>query len=79
MKDVFTSGDIKAMDAHEIALHNNELELIRRAGSLVAQAICSHASRRRAVFFCGSGNNGADGVAAAATLAELGWETGFTP
>ena len=75
MKDVFTSGDIKAMDAHEIALHNNELELIRRAGSLVAQAICSHASRRRAVFFCGSGNNGADGVAAAATLAELGWET----
>ena len=35
MKDVFTSGDIKAMDAHEIALHNNELELIRRAGSLV--------------------------------------------
>ena len=29
MKDVFTSGDIKAMDAHEIALHNNELELIR--------------------------------------------------
>ena len=69
-KRVFLAADIKRMDAEEIARRNNELELIRKSGAHVAAAIRELQPQGRMIFFCGPGNNGADGIAAALELAQ---------
>ncbi|MBE5780872.1 MAG: NAD(P)H-hydrate dehydratase [Clostridiales bacterium] len=74
MIPIYTSADIKAMDAAEIAQYNNELQLIKTAGDKVADAICREHKTGRVLVFCGSGNNGGDGVAAACSLYKRGFE-----
>ena len=71
-KDVFTSGDIRAMDAAEIARNDNEMMLIQKSGGCVAQTVLDAKPDGPILFFCGSGNNGADGLAAATALTKAG-------
>ena len=89
-------GEHSTMTASELVLdvaHVRELELqieasgtslfelMKRAGSALAQAAKNHCEKAgititpRAVIFCGKGNNGGDGWVAARDLAEAGWET----
>ena len=51
----------------------DEESLIRRAGKAVADEVEKRKAPCRALIFCGGGNNGADGYAAALSLAERGF------
>ncbi len=51
----------------------DEETLIRRAGAAVAEEVAKRAPAGRVLIFCGHGNNGADGYAAALSLAEAGF------
>lgn len=51
----------------------DEETLIRRAGKAVAEEIAVRARPSRVLVFCGGGNNGADGYAAALSLADMGF------
>lgn len=51
----------------------DEETLIRRAGAAVAEEVAKRAPLGRVLIFCGPGNNGADGYAAALSLADAGF------
>lgn len=57
----------------ERVCHIPEKTLILRAGECVAEAIAARHAPGYALFFCGGGNNGADGYAAALALRERGF------
>ena len=50
------------------------LQLMEAAGRAVAEATAEAAGSSRAVIVCGKGNNGGDGLVAARTLREMGFE-----
>lgn len=74
-------SDAKKMKkADETAIHGrgiDSLALMERAASALAAAAAERMEKSRlAVVFCGPGNNGGDGVAAARILLEKGWADG---
>src|SRR5215213_591562 len=50
------------------------LELMETAGRAVAETAAEIAASSKAVVICGKGNNGGDGLVAARTLREMGFE-----
>jgi ADP-dependent NAD(P)H-hydrate dehydratase / NAD(P)H-hydrate epimerase len=60
-------------DAAAIAAGTSGLELMERAGTAVADAVCARFRQQPALVLCGPGNNGGDGYVAARILAERGW------
>ena len=69
---VYTSEDIKNMDKQAIRLGKREIDLILCAAKAIAAEVKTHLDKGGAVFLCGLGNNGADGIAAACKLSEEG-------
>jgi hydroxyethylthiazole kinase-like uncharacterized protein yjeF len=70
MQTVYFSHDIKAMDAHALAAGATMQTLIDAAGKAVADWIDRVYPSCPILFFCGPGNNGADGLSAALRLSE---------
>ena len=72
---LFTAAEMKEID--RIAIEERGIPsavLMERAASrLVDEVLTLPVEERSAVVFCGSGNNGGDGVAAARFLLERGW------
>ncbi len=60
-------------DAAAIAAGTSGLALMERAGTAVADAVCSRFARQAALVLCGPGNNGGDGYVAARVLKGRGW------
>ena len=60
-------------DAITIDAGTAGFSLMRSAGCAVADAVAQRWSPRPTVFLCGPGNNGGDGLVAAASLLERGW------
>ncbi|MDL2224637.1 NAD(P)H-hydrate dehydratase [Eubacteriales bacterium OttesenSCG-928-M02] len=75
MKNVFLSEDIRLMDNQEAAKRGGELELVELSGYIVASRIRRLVNHGPVLFFCGPGNNGGDGIAAALLLEKEGIET----
>lgn len=69
MKPVFTSEDIRKMDAMAIAQGAQIEGLVGAAGAAVADMVTKAYPACAVLIFCGPGNNGADGLAAAKILA----------
>lgn len=72
---VVTSDQAAARDAATIASGVPSIQLMRRAGEGAAQVIVERlapARARRALVYCGPGNNGGDGWIVAAALARAG-------
>jgi NAD(P)H-hydrate epimerase len=65
MKPVYFSGDIRKMDEQALAMGATIEELTFAAGNAIADAIARSHPACSVLFFCGPGNNGADGLAAA--------------
>jgi hydroxyethylthiazole kinase-like uncharacterized protein yjeF len=72
---VLTADEMRAIDRWAIEERGvPSLELMEAAGRAVAEAAVELATSRRAVVVCGKGNNGGDGLVAARSLAETGFE-----
>src|ERR1700676_4494408 len=71
--DILTVAETAAADAAAIAAGTPGFTLMQRAGAAVAQAVIDRWSPRPCVVLCGPGNNGGDGLVAAARWAEAGW------
>ncbi|NLF34345.1 MAG: NAD(P)H-hydrate dehydratase [Clostridiales bacterium] len=82
-----TAAQMREMDRRAIEVRGiPSLTLMENAARAVAGAVIEHAAARfpagppdkgrahRAVLFCGPGNNGGDGVAAARLLLAAGWQ-----
>ena len=74
MKKIVTAEDMRACDAAAIAAGTPERELIARAAAKLAEAALAlrGESGLPVLFFCGKGNNGGDGRAAAEILRAQG-------
>lgn len=75
MIPLYTPAQVRAMDERAIAAGTSSLDLMERAAGHLARAVTALAGRRygvRALFLCGRGNNGGDGVAAARRLLDIG-------
>lgn len=68
MKTVYLPQDIAEMDAAAVAGGTDEYDLIAQAAEHIARTVRGVEHARTVVFFCGQGNNGADGFAAAHML-----------
>ena len=70
-------ADAKGLNtADQLAIRErgiDSLVLMERAAGFVAEAAATIARNRSAVIFCGAGNNGGDGVAAARLLMGKGF------
>jgi NAD(P)H-hydrate epimerase len=72
---LYTAAQMQAMDRHAIEnLNIPSTLLMENAAKAVAQAAAQSAGNKRAALFCGSGNNGGDGIAAARHLIYRGFE-----
>lgn len=69
MKPVFTSEDIRNMDAMAVSQGAQIEGLVGAAGAAVADMITKAYPACAVLILCGPGNNGADGLAAAKVLA----------
>lgn len=75
-----TAAQMKELDRVAVEKRGMaSLTLMENAARAVVRAVKELAGepkdrRRRAVFFCGAGNNGGDGIAAAYLLMDAGWE-----
>ena len=65
---MMTPLDTKAMDANSEALGVGAARLMGNAGRAVADLLSDRYPGRRIVFFCGHGDNGGDGFAAASMM-----------
>lgn len=75
MKPVLTPAEMRVADAAAIAELGSSVELMRRAGAAVSRAalrLLGGGYGRRVTVVCGKGNNGGDGMVAAAWLARRG-------
>jgi hydroxyethylthiazole kinase-like uncharacterized protein yjeF len=72
-RQILTVGEIAAADAAAIAAGTPGLELMERAGTAVADAICARFRPQAAFVLCGPGNNGGDGYVVARVLKGRGW------
>lgn len=76
--NIATAAQMREMDRTAIEERGiPSVQLMEAAACAVARAVSDLAGGRtdgRAVLFCGPGNNGGDGVAAARFLLEMGWE-----
>ncbi len=76
MRAVYTPGDMKAIDRFAIEeLHVSSYDLMERAARALCREVYLAAKERPGVIFlfCGTGNNGGDGIAAARFLRESGY------
>ena len=73
IRQVLTVAEMARADAAAIAAGTPGLELMERAGTAVADAVCARFARQAALVLCGPGNNGGDGYVAARVLKERGW------
>ncbi len=69
-----TSAEMRRIEAAADAGGLSYDEMMRRAGRAVAQAIWERVAPLPVVVLAGPGNNGGDGLVAAAELADDGWE-----
>lgn len=76
MRTLVTAKQMKAVDAYTIhTIGVPSMVLMERAALQVAEAVMEHAGKKDAVrAICGTGNNGADGVAAARMLYLRGYD-----
>ncbi len=70
---LYDAGAVRRMDEETIVRGMPSLTLMRRAGRHLAEAVMSFSGDHTAAVFCGCGNNGGDGFAAASELAREGW------
>jgi hydroxyethylthiazole kinase-like uncharacterized protein yjeF len=70
---ILTVAETQAADAAAIAAGTPGIELMERAGTAVADAICARFRPQRTIVLCGPGNNGGDGYVVARTLKARGW------
>ena len=71
---LYDAGAMRRMDSEAIAGGVSSLTLMRRAGRHLAEAVLSLGGAHTAAVFCGCGNNGGDGFAAASELFREGWD-----
>ncbi len=71
--DILTVAQTGEADRRTIEAGTPGIELMRRAGAAVAEAIVARWSPRRTSVLCGPGNNGGDGFVIAKALAQAGW------
>ena len=71
--ELLTVGQMAQADALTIEAGTPGFTLMQAAGRAVAQAIVQRWSPRATVVLCGPGNNGGDGLVAAAELLQQGW------
>lgn len=71
--ELLTVGQMAQADAITIEMGTPGFTLMQAAGCAVAQAITQRWSPRDTVVLCGPGNNGGDGLVAAAQLLQRGW------
>lgn len=69
MNTVYLSSDIKAMDKMAVEGGQSEYGLVKKAAACITAELRKIPSKT-IYFFCGLGNNGADGIASAIDLAE---------
>jgi NAD(P)H-hydrate epimerase len=77
VKYTLTGAQAKAVDRDTIErIGIPSLVLMERAALAVADTVCEYVPEKHAVIYvaCGTGNNGADGIAAARILKERGYE-----
>jgi hydroxyethylthiazole kinase-like uncharacterized protein yjeF len=72
-RQILTVAETAAADAAAIAAETSGVELMERAGTAVADAICARFRPQPALVLCGPGNNGGDGYVIARVLAGRGW------
>ncbi len=73
--DIFRGKDVLAMDKEQISSGTDSLELMENAANAIVEVAAEHFSSMidiKAAVFCGHGNNGGDGIAAARLLADSG-------
>ena len=70
---LYDAGAVRRMDEETVAGGVPSLTLMRRAGRHLAEAVLSLGGAHSAAVFCGCGNNGGDGFAAASELLRDGW------
>jgi len=73
VRPILSVDEMGRADAAAIAAGTPGLELMERAGTAVADAVCARFRQQSAIVLCGPGNNGGDGYVAARVLAERGW------
>jgi len=73
VRQILTVAQTAAADAAAIAAGTPGTVLMERAGTAVADAVCAHFAKQRAIVLCGPGNNGGDGYVAARVLKDRGW------
>lgn len=73
MIELLTPTQMSDADRLTIAGGTPGIELMRRAGRAVADAVARRPLGSRVAVLCGSGNNGGDGFVAATLLAERGY------
>ena len=71
--ELLTVGQMAQADALTIERGTPGLTLMLAAGQAVARAIVQRWGPRPTVVLCGPGNNGGDGLVAAASLLQQGW------
>ncbi|HET7035228.1 MAG TPA: NAD(P)H-hydrate epimerase, partial [Thermomicrobiaceae bacterium] len=80
MRTLCTVTQVREAERAAIARGTPEPELMLRAGSGVAELLDAVAGEPgRALILAGPGNNGGDGLVAAARLAQLGWRCAIWP
>ena len=72
-RPILTVKEMAAADRAAIEAGTPGFELMQRAGTAVADAICERFGPRPTAVLCGPGDNGGDGYVVARLLAERGW------